>query len=263
MYPTESNFPVALQDFGIDDLTPAFKDSQHDRLQLRFDTNGLLFSDHYIAGNKGEGRSLSEYFIDSLYGLHVASLLKNTVIRLTLSFKGATPDEFYWTAGNHSKAVAHNNNDKNFIPVEHPQYSSYINLKTAIEDKIKHNNTFSDCIYLNPERGVMHQEGSRAYVFYKGAIDWDNFSSRTRIMLSPVKNEFNLITNKYISSMIQRYINRGAEARATSGNQFVTVKKEADKYSTKQSINNFLKFVDANRHNTQFEIELYPITSSK
>ncbi|MFC2022648.1 hypothetical protein ACFLTL_00635 [Chloroflexota bacterium] len=262
MYPTESKFPVALQDFGVDDFTPAFKDRQHYRLQLRFDTNGLLFSDSNIAGNRGEGKLLSEYFIDSIYRLHIAGLLKNTVIRLTLSFKGASPDEFYWTAGNHSKAVAPSNNDKNFNPVEHPQYSSYINLKTAIDDKIKANNTFSDCIYLNPERGVMHQAGSRAYVFYKDAVDWDNFSSRTKIVLSPVKNEFNLITDKFIGSMIQRYINRGAEARATSGNQYVTVKKEADNDATKTSINNFLKFVDDNRHNTQFMIELYPISRS-
>jgi hypothetical protein len=56
MYPTESKFPVALQDFGVDDLTPAFKDSHYFRLQLRFDTNGLIFSDFNIAGNKGEGR---------------------------------------------------------------------------------------------------------------------------------------------------------------------------------------------------------------
>jgi hypothetical protein len=260
-FPATKYFPVALQDFSEDDGTPIFRDN-NPRLIIRFDTNGLLFSDHNIAGNGGNGKTYTERFVGKLYELHRSGKLDTLCIRLTISFKGSTPTEFDWCESKVTSPVTSGSNDKSFSPADHPQYSSYVNVKKSMETYAQKDRGFTGCLYLNPERGVMHQLDNNVWVFYEGAIDWDNFSVRTGIPLSPVRNDFSLITDKNIRAMLWRYVGKGAGLIASyhDGNKtFSCAIRGRNNYNTNRAeINKFAEFYKVHRRKNDFKIIIFP-----
>jgi len=186
-------------------------------------------------------------------------------IRLTLSFKGSTPTEFYWSESLVNESISPMNNENNFDPVDHPQYSSYVNLHKSTEKFREKNRESGECMYLNPERGVMHQLDNNVWVFYEGAIDWDNFSRITRIPLSPVRNDFSLISNRALNAMLWRYVGKGAGVTASylAEDQTIscTIGKGSSYHETRDSIHELAAFHKANRRKPGFKIVIYPLSS--
>jgi len=209
------------------------------KLNVRFDTNGILF------GNE----KITEAFIGGLHGLYKKDKLNHLFIQIDYSIKGATPTEYHWSQSR-SLPVSAETNSRSFSLEEHPQYRGYKNINDAINRHAGEDVVFRDCIDITVEKGIDHDERSNTFLYSPDAMNWDNFSEITGIKFSPVINCFDLNFGWRTGAKMYRYSNRGAVI------QMATEKDSVD--TLKNTMDELFAFRSANVHEPSFRTVVYP-----
>ncbi|WP_202318470.1 EVE domain-containing protein [Archaeoglobus neptunius] len=147
------------------------------RLNVRFDTNGILFGNWKVA----------EAFIGGLFDLFKQNKLNNLFIQIDYSFKGATPVEYWWSQ---RKKLPVDSSKINFDYKldEHPQWNGYKNIIEVINKYCKQDKSFSDCVGITVEKGIDHHIPYKTYLYCREALNWSKFSEKTGIKFSVVNN---------------------------------------------------------------------------
>jgi len=209
------------------------------RLNVRFDTNGILFANEEI----------TDAFVGGLYRLYKESKLNNLFIQIDYSIKGATPTEYHWSQSL-SLPVSPDKNNPSFSAKEHPQYFGYRNIVDAISSYVGKDAGFDDCIGITVEKGIDHERRYSVFLYYPEALDWKNFSNITGMGFSPVINCFDLNFRWRTSAKIYRYSKRGAVIRMRTENNSVD--------SVRNTVEELLAFQRLHRDDPSFKALVYP-----
>lgn len=187
---------------------PSFiADSPH-RVNIRFDTNGITFSNPEI----------SNYFLAKIYHLHKNDKLRNLKIWVDYSFKGVTPTEYHWSQ-KLSLPVASENNDLDYDLNEHPQYHGLKNLRNDIAEIRAKDRSFTAAMDITVEKGIYHDREHRIFLYYPDAFHWDTLARKANITFSPVRNDMSVVYTygggpwglfKSGRELLQRYFSHGA-----------------------------------------------------
>jgi len=122
------------------------------RLNIRFDTNGIIFANEEI----------TRLFIGELFKLFREKKISNIFIEFDYSFKGATPIEYYWSQ-RRELPVDSSKISFDFELNEHPQILGYFNILHIINEYCSIDVDFNNCIGITAERGINHSMPERTY----------------------------------------------------------------------------------------------------
>ncbi|GAG17316.1 unnamed protein product, partial [marine sediment metagenome] len=114
----DSPFPTSLAD-------------RSGRLNIRFDTNGILFG----------VKEVTEAFIGGLFNLFQEDKLNNLFIEIDYSFKGATPKEYRWSQ-RQSLPVDPLKISFDYATNEHPQLPGFFHIVQTIENYVSKKSGF-------------------------------------------------------------------------------------------------------------------------
>lgn len=193
------------------------------RLNVRFDTNGILF------GKK----EITEAFIGGLFDLLRRGKLNNLFIQIDYSFKGATPVEFYWSQ-RRELPVDSSKIDFGYKLNDHPQWNGYKNIVETIDKYCRKNKVFSNCVGITVERGIDHNIRFKTYMYCKEALNWNKFSGKTGIKFSVVNNPIEMFNWRNWKPKTS-FIKNGANIKiiATSGEKFdLSRKPDIDEFDS-------------------------------
>lgn len=208
------------------DNWPTFIDEKGDKVNVRFDTNGLAFGNNDIAKN----------FVKKIHDLHSSSNLNVLRIWITYSLKGPTPTEFYWSQGQRIEMKPEND----YELLNHPQYKGIYNLMKEINDK----KGLKNHLKITVEKGINHDFEHKVYLYSTHALKWNLFEEKTGIKLSSVKNDINLIyqhrgewgiKNK-TPSLMTRYLGRGATINIFTPSMNIVLSKMSSKGEIEKAI---------------------------
>lgn len=198
---------------------PTFVSDVKDRMYIRFDTNGIAFGSNEEARRVLGGPENARHFIRGLFDLYRKGKLRNVKIWITYSLKGACPKEYYWSQRKKLPTTEENEN-YDFSVDEHPQYSGYKNLREEINECIREDDDFRNCVDITVEKGINHDLEHKIYMYNPSAFKWKVFEEKSGIKLSEVKNDICIIYTfgggpwglyKVTPGLIKRYFNQGAE----------------------------------------------------
>ena len=177
---------------------PTWLVTKANRINIRFDTNGILFS------KKENTRRFIEGIRDSN--------LNNLRIEVDYSLKGAAPVEYSWAS--HKSLPVDECRFENYAIKDHPQYSGLMNIIEVREDI---HDDLTDVFSLTIERGINHGK-TNGFVNSPKSLDWTGFVNRfneelslrnlPNIRLSDVDNPLQYA--KQWGYLFGRYHSRGA-----------------------------------------------------
>lgn len=182
------------------------------RLNIRFDTNGILFG----------RQDITEAFVGGLYRLFNENKLNNLYVEIDYSFKGPTPTEYLWS-------------QRQDLPVDpfkitfdyelkdHPQIQGYLNITETIRKYTSQNQDFSNCMGLTVERGINHHTIYRTFLYSTDSLDWDKFSQKTGIKFSPVDNPMEMFNWRNFKPK-PCFIENGASIKIVRGEEIFDLK---------------------------------------
>ncbi len=208
------------------------------RLNIRFDTNGILFGEEKI----------TESFIGGLFTLFEEKKLNNLFVEIDYSFKGATPVEYDWSQ---ARALPVDPSKINFdYKLEnHPQLPGYYNIIKTIEKYCSQNKNFYNCVGITVERGINHHIPFKTYVNCKESLNWNEFSKRTGIRFSIVDNPIEMFNWRDWRPK-SYFLRNKANIMIITDNEIFDLKNNPD-------MNEFDKFRKAHYPNCHFVI--FPI----
>jgi len=189
---------VGMQKYEPAMSFPTWLATKPGRINVRFDTNGLLFTREENARRFIEG---------------VANCsLSNLRVEIDYSLKGAAPIEARW-ASSHNLSV----NEaavEDYDIQDHLQYKGLMNIietRNSLSDKL------GDSFSLTVERGINHGK-TNGFINFPGSLDWDKFVCRfnnelkakglPEVKLSDVDNPIQYA--KQFGYLFGRYHSRGA-----------------------------------------------------
>jgi len=200
---------------------PTFLGDSDGRINIRFDTNGVAYSNSQNPEDVFGGKEVANHLVDKVYKLYEKGLLSNVKIWITYSLKGITKNEYYWSQSKNLPCGEDNIGE--FDLKEHPQYSGIMNIKNRIDSYKKVDQDFEDVIDITVEKGIDHDVKKNVYLYNREALDWNKFEKKSNIKLSTVKNNINLIYRyegdtwgilQRTPGLAKRYFNHGAEIEA-------------------------------------------------
>lgn len=195
----EDNFKQSPDDYK--DVFPLVIARKDERLNVRFDTNGILFAK----------KEFTELFLNEIYKLHKNGNLRNIYIEIDYSIKGPTPIEFYWSQRK-KLPVDSQKISFDFEFDEHPQLPGYFNLCEKLKNLYEEDENFKRCIGITVERGINHNPSYNVYVNLENSLDWNKFSEKTKIVFSVVDNPIDIFN--WRNQSVKKYlIKRGANIK--------------------------------------------------
>ncbi|MCX8190222.1 MAG: EVE domain-containing protein [Candidatus Diapherotrites archaeon] len=207
------------------------------RLNIRYDTNGIIF------GNK----EITKMFIGGLFKLFKQNKLNHIFIEFDYSFKGATPVEYEWSQ-RRGLPVDASKISFDYKLKEHPQIPGYLNIIKTITEHCKKDVEFNNCAGITVERGINHNKSFKTYLNCKESLNWENFSKKSRIRFSVVDNPIEMFNWRNYTPK-SCFIKNGASIKVISGEAEFDLKNCPD-------MNKFSEFVQ-NHPNCYFVI--YPV----
>jgi len=206
---------------------PVWLETKPGRINVRFDTNGIVFSD----------RNAAEKFINGIKNGNFNRLH----IEIDYSLKGAHPIEFYWTC--RKQLPVDDRLEQDYNIEQHPQFKGLKNITEILGDA--HGGL---AVSLTLERGINHAKTGVAFVNTPTSLRWDIFISKLNktlklegersIKFSEVDNPFRS-ANQY-GYLFSRYHNMGAGIIAYSGNESY-IYLPSDSTSVKKQLKVFIK----------------------
>ena len=200
---------VGMQKYDSSMSFPTWLATKPSRINVRFDTNGLLFTKEENARRFIEG---------------VANCsLRNLRVEIDYSLKGAAPIESRWASSHHlpvNEAAV-----EDYHIEDHLQYKGLMNV---IETKNNLRDKLGDSFSLTIERGINHGK-TNVFINFPGSLEWDKFvhgfnnelrsKGLSEIKLSDVDNPLRS-SNQY-GYLFGRYHSRGAAIKLeTADNVF-------------------------------------------
>lgn len=198
---------------------PTFLCANDNRIEIRFDTNGFLFSD------SKEGAHFADKFIGGIYNLLEKDKLNNLLVKIDYSLKGVHPLEVYWSQN--QKLPVDEKSIMNFQVEEHPQY---LGLKNIFDLRQKYNEKdpeFSKCFGITVEPGINNVE--RNFMYYTGSLNWPLLEKKLQetfgrtFRLSDVDNKME------VRGKIHTHLKRGVAVKVISdGKEFVCLPTDSE-----------------------------------
>lgn len=187
-----------------------------DRLNIRFDTNGILFGDLEV----------TEHLIGGLFRLFEKNKLQNIFVQIDYSFKGATPVEYEWSQ-RRNLPVDQCKISFDYDLEKHPQIPGYLNIVNTIEKYCSKNHAFYNCIGITVERGINHNPSFKTYLNCIESLNWEKFSEKTGIKFSVVDNPVELF-NWRSYGVKSSFIKNGGSVKIISGQDTFDLKDNPD-----------------------------------
>lgn len=195
---------VTIQPYKKSMEFPTWLATRPNRVNIRFDTNGLLFTkrDNAFKFIKGIGESK----------------LKHLRIEIDYSIKAPTPIEMEWVM--RKSLPVDIKKIKNFNIKNHPQYSGLMNI---IDIKERYRQLLGDTFSLTIERGINHGK-TNGYINFPNSLRWQDFTEKFNSELQK-KNlptiKFSDVNNplqyaKQFGYLFGRYHSHGAAVRVES-----------------------------------------------
>jgi len=178
-----------------------------EKMEIRFDTNGQLFS----ASN-----SYTEKFVKSIFKLHENGELDAIRINIDYSLKGPTPIEFEWSQSR-SLPIDVSKLKEPFDINHHPQYPGIKNLNHWLKETYTRDPTFEQSLRLDIERGInftdttKYGERKLGVLYDSDALQWSVFAEKANIAFSEVNNPIQLTGQAKRSKYIEDHLKMGAE----------------------------------------------------
>ena len=198
---------VEIQKYDRSMPFPTWLATRPGRINIRFDTNGLLFT------NEANTRRF-------IHGVAHCSL-KNLRVEIDFSLKGAAPEEFMWATSR--QLPVDEGLTQEYDMRDHPQYKGLMNI---VETMNALSGELGDSLSLTIERGINHGK-TNGYVNFPGSLDWARFESEANIelrakglpplKLSDVDNPIQYA--KQFGYLFSRYHARGACIRVETRDQ--------------------------------------------
>lgn len=207
------------------------------RLNIRFDTNGILF----------RNTETTDAFIGGLFEIHRNSDLNNIFVEIDYSLKGATPVEYDWSQ-RRNLPVDPSKIDFGYKLEEHPQLPGYLELTRLIENYKQKDRNFNNCVGITVERGINHHIPKRVFLNCERSLNWDMFSEKSGIEFSVVNNPIEMF-NWYNGRPKTFFIQNGANMKIVCNQEVFNLQEHPD-------ISQFDKFRREHRSNCHFII--YP-----
>lgn len=146
---------VGMQKYDPSMLFPTWLATKPGRINMRFDTNGLLFTKEENARR----------FIEGIANRS----LRNLRVEIDYSLKGAAPIESRWASSHYlpvnETAIEH------YDIKDHLQYRGLMNIveiRNGLRDEL------GDSFSLTIERGINHGK-TNGFINFPGGLDWDKF----------------------------------------------------------------------------------------
>jgi len=177
------------------------------KMEIRFDTNGKLFSDL---------PSYAQNFVNGVFKLHKDGELDSIRVNIDYSLKGPTPIEFEWSQSR-SLPVDVTELKEPFDINDHSQYLGIKNLNHWLREAYAKDETFKRSLRLDIERGINFTDttkyGTRklGVLYSSDALDWDVFAKKANITFSEVNNPIQLSGQAKRSKYIKDHLKMGAE----------------------------------------------------
>jgi len=177
------------------------------KMEIRFDTNGQLFS---------ANASYAEGFVNNVLMLHKNGELDSIRINIDYSLKGPTPVEFEWSQSRALPVDVTKLKDP-FDINNHPQYPGIRNLNRLLHEAYEKGKTFEQSLRLDIERGINFTDttkyGSRklGVLYDSEALSWDVFAKKAKIKFSEVNNPIQLSGQAKRSKYIEDQLKMGCE----------------------------------------------------
>lgn len=190
-----SIFLTAPRAYSNDIPFPTFLCTDDNRVEVRFDTNGFLFSD----------RRFAEGFVGGIYKLLEQGKLNNLLIRIDYSLKGVHPLEVFWSQN--QKLPVDESKLRDFKIEEHPQYQGLKNIFDLIEDFCKKNPAFRKCFDITVEPGINNVKGN--YMYYEGRLDWTQLERKLQAKLGGSFKISDVDNKMEVRGKIHTHLKRG------------------------------------------------------
>lgn len=180
-----------------------------EKIEIRFDTNGQLFS---------ANQAYTEAFVKSLLSLHQEEKLDSIRINIDYSIKGPSPIEFEWSQSR-SLPVNPALLRADFDISLHPQYPGIKYLRRLLHDIYEQDHTFSQSLRLDIERGINFTDTSKygtrklGVLYDHNALDWQQFALKANIVFSEVNNPIQLSGQAPRSKYIEDHLRMGTEVK--------------------------------------------------
>ena len=198
---------VEMQKYDRSMSFPTWLATRPGRINIRFDTNGLLFTSEANARR----------FIHGVADCD----LKNLRVEIDFSLKGAAPAEFMWA--NSRQLPVDEGLTQEYDMRDHPQYKGLMN---TVETMNSLSSELGDSLSLTIERGINHGK-TKGYVNFPGSLDWARFENEAStelrakrlppLKLSDVDNPIQYA--KQFGYLFSRYHARGACIRVETRDQ--------------------------------------------
>lgn len=249
------NFSL-IKDWSTDYAFPTFLGDEENRINIRFDTNGVAFSSSDSESDIFGGKDIANYFIDKLFELHQNNELDFVKIWITYSLKGTSKNEFYWSQGKKLPT-----NIENIGFESNPQLSGIENLNDRIDYYTSKDEEFLKVVDITVEKGIEHDLNHSTYLYNRKALDWKSFEKNNNVKLSDVKNNITLVYRygggkwgvlERTPGLAKRYFNQGAEIKAVSDkDEFVG----SGSYSQAEKLS---QFINENYKDDDFHVIIRP-----
>ncbi len=191
------------------DIFPACVGHKPGRLNIRFDTNGILFCSEKVTHS----------FINGIYQLFQNKKLKHIYIEIDYSFKGTNYSEYAWSQ--RKDLPVDINKSSSPVKRKHPQLVGYKVFMTALNHHYTSNKAFSEALGITVERGINHRitktGKNSVWVNHQKSLEWDLFRKQHNINFSIVDNPIDLL--QWRNNKPKRcYIDRGANINVLAEN---------------------------------------------
>lgn len=188
---------------------PTFLCTNDNRIEIRFDTNGFLFSD------PKEGIHFADKFIGGIYNLLEKEKLNNLLIKIDYSLKGAHPLEAYWSQK--ERLPVDESRITDFRIEEHPQYLGLKNIFDLMQKYNQKDLEFSKCFGITVEPGINNVE--RNFMYYEGSLKWPILEKKLQEKFGAAF-ELSSVDNKMeVRGKINTHLKRGVAVKIISGGQ--------------------------------------------
>lgn len=178
---------------------PTFLCTDDNRLEIRFDTNGFLFSDYNFA----------EKFVGGIYNLFQEKKLNNLLIRIDYSFKGVHPLEVYWSQNQNLPVDKNRIND--FKIEDNPQYPGLKNIFDLIKKYNQENPEFDKCLRITVEPGINNVK--RNFMYYENSLNWSELERRLQEKLGQSFYLSDVDNKMEVRGKIHTHLKRGVAVK--------------------------------------------------
>lgn len=194
---------------------PTFLCSSDNRIEIRFDTNGFLFTD----------RTFADKFIGGIYSLFENGKLNNLLLRMDFSLKGVHPLEVFWSQN--QELPVDEKRIGGFSVEDHPQYGGLKNILDLIKLYGQKDARFSVCFGITVEPGINNVKGN--FLNYEGSLKWGLLEAKLREKLGDSLKLSDVDNKMEVRGKIHTHLKRGAAVKVVyDQTQFVCLPTDSD-----------------------------------